>query len=227
MLGMFTHPRQAFQSIPVDIGVLDWLVPLSIIMTAFALEIMLTEDVRRNFLEQNQIELEELYPEMSTESSDLSQDSDLLPAGSSLLSLYLMSNMLGFLFIAGLLMLISSLTMNIELSFLDSWIIVIYSGTIYLLEYLIKIPLILITHQANIESGLTLFFPDSMIDTLLFQFLALFDLFSVWRVFLIGLGISVLYEISLSKTLRILYGGWILFALVFSVLVVRSGISLM
>ena len=68
-------------------------------------------------------------------------------------------------------------------------------------QLFLTIPLKLINPDWNLEISLALLFPADLVGGYLHRFLAALDLFTVWRVWLLGIGLAALYRISLQRAI--------------------------
>jgi len=75
-------------------------------------------------------------------------------------------------------------------------------------EHLVKVPMILAKHTMKVHTDLSLFFPVSMEDNFLFKLFSQLDLFAFWKVYLIGLGMAVLYKFTTKKSMTAAFVVW-------------------
>ena len=85
-------------------------------------------------------------------------------------------------------------------------------------EDLIKVPMILAKKTMKIHTDLALFLPSSMEDNLFYNLLSHLDIFNFWKVYLIGLGMAVLYKFSLKKSMTAGFVVWGVYILTASML---------
>jgi hypothetical protein len=85
-------------------------------------------------------------------------------------------------------------------------------------EHLIKVPMILAKHTMKVHTDLSLFLPVSMEDNFLFKLFSQLDLFSFWKVFLIGLGMAVLYKFTTKKSMTAAFVVWGIYIIIAAVM---------
>jgi hypothetical protein len=83
-----------------------------------------------------------------------------------------------------------------------------------LLETLIKVPLILAKNSLHVYTSLAVLFDPAESDTALFKLANAVDIFSIWRLFLWGLGISIIYKFSQGKSYGIVIFWYIVWTLI-------------
>jgi hypothetical protein len=87
----------------------------------------------------------------------------------------------------------------------------VYAGFIGLLGFLIKLPLMLSQHTMNIHFSPATFMSEASSDTFLYKLLAKFDLFGLWGIVVLGIGLAVVAGLKPKKVLPwvfILYVLW-------------------
>jgi len=94
-----------------------------------------------------------------------------------------------------------------------------------ILELIIKVPLMLQTQTIQVETGLALLLPASMDTSLLYRFFHRLDFFSIWRIFLMAMGMALLYRVNEKRARLILFGAWALAMFLLAWLIDGSGIS--
>ncbi len=77
----------------------------------------------------------------------------------------------------------------------------VYAGFIGLLGFLIKIPLMLSQGTMNIHFSFATFMSESASDSFLYKLLAKMDLFSVWGMVVLGIGLAIVGGLKPKKVL--------------------------
>jgi len=70
----------------------------------------------------------------------------------------------------------------------------------------------------KVQTSLALFLPVDLSDKFYYNFLAGFDIFNLWQVLLISVGISVIYNFTFKKSFTTVFILWLLAILVGTVL---------
>ena len=82
-------------------------------------------------------------------------------------------------------------------------------------EDLVKVPIILAKQTIKVHTDLSLFLPTSMEESFVLRLLSQLDIFTFWKVFLIGLGTAVVYKFTNKKAMTaafVIWGIYILLA---------------
>jgi len=90
-----------------------------------------------------------------------------------------------------------------------------YSSLVGMLGLLLRIPLILSKHTANVHFSLALLLPEDQSKTVLYNLLKAFDIFSIWQYVVLAIGFAVIYKFSIKKsgiTMLILFIIYVIFA---------------
>jgi hypothetical protein len=96
------------------------------------------------------------------------------------------------------------------------------SALVAIPETMVKIPLILAKGTTRVWTGSAAFLPASLEGSILFGLSEELDVFTIWQVLLIGLGLHVIARISMTKayiTIGYLWGLWIVANVMFGGLI--------
>ncbi len=77
-----------------------------------------------------------------------------------------------------------------------------------LLGTVIKLPLIMATHSINVQTSLALFLSPEQQGTFLYSLLSSFDVFNLWYLAVLGIGVSVFYEVTRRRAFTLVFGLW-------------------
>lgn len=86
--------------------------------------------------------------------------------------------------------------------------VVTYTSLIPTLGAILKTPLIIAKNSANIQTSLALLMPEGDFTKIRYMLLGALEIFSIWQIILIALGVTVLYKFSLTKALVATIIGW-------------------
>ncbi|NOX38007.1 MAG: YIP1 family protein [Calditrichaeota bacterium] len=94
--------------------------------------------------------------------------------------------------------------------------------SVYLYAYLIvallgsaiKVPLILYQKTIHVQTSLALLLPASQNKTFLYNLLANFDVFTLWFLFVFGIGFATLYRFSQTKGMVAVFSTWFVWVMV-------------
>lgn len=94
-----------------------------------------------------------------------------------------------------------------------------YSSLIAMLGMLVSIPIILSKQTANVHFSLALLLPEDQSETILYNILKAFGLFSIWQYVVLAIGFAVIYKFSLKKsgiTMVVMFIIYAIFSVTFS-----------
>ncbi len=94
-----------------------------------------------------------------------------------------------------------------------------YSSLISIPAMIVKYPLIMIKKDIGIQTSLALLLSADSKNSFLYSILSSFDVFAIWQVILVSLGMGVLYKYSTKKAFSTVLVLWIIWILA------KSGLS--
>ena len=100
--------------------------------------------------------------------------------------------------------------------FIRTFTAVAYAGLIDLLGALVKLGLMFGKGNIDVHTDLTLLFPMFERTTYLYRLFGKVDLFTIWSLFVVGTGLTVLCTSNKKGTMALVYGLWVLFIIVTS-----------
>lgn len=104
------------------------------------------------------------------------------------------------LIIGAVLLILGNFVYGGSASFLLTFSIAAWAGLIGVLEVLIKLPLVISNGSLKVYTSLALLMDFSQSETFLFQFLNIFDVFTVWKVIVYSTAFMVIYNFSKAKS---------------------------
>ena len=224
IFGIWLNPIKALESFPKQATSQIWLIPMIIIL----IFISITTYVSSPYAKELQLEMVQMRDDIPEDvqtdmidrlSSDTVNPLEFVYAIVGATLWYLIQTLIIF----G----ISTLALGVNTTFKSLWAMIILINTTNIIELAVKVPLMISSGNLMIESGLSLLLPGSLTETFIYNFLYQFDIFSIWRVILIGLGLSIIHEAERNKTFGILFGSWIVFGVIAALLMDKLGFSLM
>ncbi len=223
ILGIWVNPVGTFEAFPVTVKKEDWLIPLAIMLVfitgAAYLTAPMATELRYEIIASNPDIPEEQRAEM-LDNMDMEDDKMAL----IMLVMAIGGALLWYLMQSGIVFGLSALTLGTDAPFISFWALVVLVNTTTIVEYLIKLPLIFITGNLQIETGLSILLPASLTESFLHNFLFQFDVFSIWRVSLLGLAISIIHNVDRKKAFMSLFGLWIVYALIAAAFMNKTGL---
>ena len=219
MLGIFTAPRATFTALSKSTSWADVVVPLAVIM-AFALG-------SQSLLWPVQLEAQREFILRSERIPEDRKDAALervesRAQGPVAMIIRVVAPPVWFAVIAGIVMFTGSVVLGGQAPFMATFAMVLYANLVGLVEWLVKIPLMLQAQSVRVQTGLSLLLPDTLEGTLIHRFLGHLDLFSMWKIFLLAMGMALLYKVSENRGRQVLFGAWVL-AMFLIALVFKGG----
>jgi hypothetical protein len=88
-----------------------------------------------------------------------------------------------------------------------------YSSLIAIPSMIVKFPLIMMKKDIGVQTSLALLLSAESKDTFLYRILSGFDIFTLWQVILISIGMGVLYRYTTKKAFTVVFVLWVLLIL--------------
>lgn len=88
-----------------------------------------------------------------------------------------------------------------------------YSSLIGIPSMVVKFPLTMMKQDLNVQTSLALLLSADNKDTFLYRVLSGFDIFTLWQVILISIGMGVLYSYTTKKAFTVVFVLWVLLIL--------------
>ncbi|MFQ6609978.1 MAG: YIP1 family protein [Fidelibacterota bacterium] len=224
ILGIWLNPVKTLESFPKQASIQIWLIPMIIILVF----ISITTYVSAPYAKELQLEMVQMKEDIP---DDLREDMIDRLSTDTVSPLEFVSAIVGatlwYLIQTLIIFGISTLALGVNTTFKSLWAMIILINTTNIIELAVKVPLMISSGNLLIESGLSLLLPGSLTETFIYNFLYQFDIFSIWRVILIGLGLSIIHESERNKTFGILFGLWIVFGVIAALLMDKLGFFLM
>ena len=121
---------------------------------------------------------------------------------------------IGALIISGLLLFAGNIIIGGNQKFVKVLSIYSYTALIGVIAYAVKLPLILSKNTLEVYTSPALFFPASAKDTMAFKIAALLDLFTIWQIIVISIGMAVIYKITFQKSASVIGTMFVIYAAV-------------
>lgn len=125
---------------------------------------------------------------------------------------------IAFFAIAGVFFFVATILLAGEGRFVQMLSVAGLSLLVSVPEDLVKVPMMLAKKTMKIHTDLALFLPVSMEKSFLYNLFSQFDIFSLWKVYLISLGMAVLYKFSLKKSMTASFVVWMIYVVIAGVM---------
>ena len=121
--------------------------------------------------------------------------------------------------VAGILFFVFNVILGGDSTFRRVFSVYCYSSLVGVPAMIVKYPLIMLKKDLNIQTSLALLLSADTRNSFIYSFLSSFDVFTVWQLVLVSLGMGILYKYSTKKAFTTTAILWIIWV------VAKSGLS--
>jgi hypothetical protein len=121
--------------------------------------------------------------------------------------------------VAGILFFVFNVILGGDSSFRRVFSVYCYSSLIAVPAMIVKYPLIMMKKDLNVQTSLALLLSADSKNSFLYSFLSSFDIFTIWQLILVSMGMGILYRYSTKKAFTATCILWIIW------IVAKSGLS--
>jgi len=219
--GVFVAPRATFSALAQSIGMWDLLAPFLILLvlsmgSQVPIGPMAIEEQQQRILQREDIP-DEQKDVILERMEGAVRPSRYLLGGVTIIVWYAI--------LGGVVMFFGAFILGGQATYKDSLAVVLYASLVSIVESVLKIPLMLQTGTTKVETGLALLLPGSLDGTLIYRFFHRLDFFAMWKVFLVALGVALIYKVEERKARIVLFGAWILAMFLLAWLLDGRGLS--
>jgi len=208
MLGTFFEPRKVFTSLDKKPVWLDVLVVLLILLviTLYFFQPLILETQKEKILKNEK--LSEEAKSMAVESFNQPFTKIMIWVGG------ILGFVIVFFVVALVFFFIANFILGGEGRFNRMLSIYAHASLVMLPASIVKIPLAIAKKSMSVQTSPAVFLSPEAEGTALFSFLSSFDIFTIWTIILISLGISVLYKFSLKKASIMVVIPWFIYIII-------------
>jgi len=219
IVGVFLDPKRTFTSLdrkPDFWAPLIIIVALSLVFTTLAWPIIEESslEMRRGALEKTDMSQGEIDRAL-----EIQMKAGKIPG---IVSIVISTLVIAFI-VAGALLFAGNVIMGGESSYKKMMSVYCYSSLIGLISTAIRLPMILSKKTLEIYFSPAAFFPAEMKDALAFKIAAIFDIFVIWKIILIAIGMGIVYKTKTEKPLIVV---GVMYLLVSGVSILISNLSM-
>ena len=210
-MGIYFSPRKTFEYLR---GKPKWLVPFILI----CLVALVSNFLARDIAIKERIESVQMSERLTEEQKD--QYLEQIEASTSGWQAYIqwVATPIVILIIlaavAGLFLFFGNLLFGGQASFRQMLSVYTHSGLVSVPAAIIKVPIMLAQGTTKVQTSLAVVLSADAEGTFLFRLLSKFDLFSIWEVILLIIGVSVVYRFTSGKSSTMVLIIWALWIIV-------------
>jgi hypothetical protein len=211
ILNIFFEPKKVFESLKTKPA---WLVPFIIIVLISIVSMYLTYP----FIMSDtiaKIRANEKIPDEQKEIIVSRMEGNTKPPWWQV-ALAPVGVLIYFLIVSGILFFVGNVLLGGDSPFRKIFSVYLYSSLVAIPAAIIKIPLALAKKTGEIQTSLALFLSPDMKETFIYRFFAHFDIFNIWMIILVSLGLAVMYNFTVKKSFTAVFALWLLWAIVSS-----------
>lgn len=196
IVGVFTNPGAVFENLRMHP---DWLIPVLISLLITLAFSFLTQDIMLEFQKEAIYEntlIPEEYKDTAIEQMEnkTPMRRNLESFGGSIVQIILV-----YLIGAAAFMMFGNFILGGKASYKQVFSMFSWAGLIGCLELLVKLPMMLAKGSVHVYTSLAVLMDLADKKTVLFQIMNAFDLFTIWKIIVWGLGMSAIYKFSKAK----------------------------
>lgn len=196
LIRVFTDPATVFENVRLQP---DWLLPLLITLVISVGFSLVTQDLMLDF-QKEAIYENSLIPEELKDTAIEQMENkspmrlNIESIGGSVINIFVV-----YLIAAGAFLVVGNFILGGKASFKQLFSLVSWTGLIGGLELLVKLPLALSKGSLHVYTSLALLMDLSQKKTPLFMILDAIDIFTIWKIVLWSMGMSIIYQFSKAK----------------------------
>ena len=208
IINLFFEPKKVFASLKIKP---TWLVPFIIVAILgigsfyFTYPLMMKQQVEK--IREN----EKIPDKQKQKIIETMTEKDHPPLWQ--LPFAPVGTLLVFAILAAVLFFVFNVLLGGDSTFRRVFSVFCYSSLIGIPSMVVKFPLTIMKQDINVQTSLALLLSADSKDTFLYRVLSGFDIFTLWQVILISIGMGVLYSYTTKKAFTVVFVLWVLLIL--------------
>ena len=118
------------------------------------------------------------------------------------------------LIVSGILLFAGNIVMGGNSTYKQMLCVYSYSSLIGIIAYIIRTILMMMKGTIHVYTSLAALFPLDMKDSMVFKTAGIFDVFTIWKIIVIAIGMGVMYRMDFKKPLIVVGALYLIFAAV-------------
>jgi len=214
IINIFFEPKRVFESLKIKP---TWLIPFIIVILLAIGSFYYTFPLIMDQQVQRIQEMEQIPEARKLEIIEGMREKDSPPLWQ--LAMPPVFGLIVLVVVAGILYLVFNVLLGGDSTYRRVLSVYSYSGLVAIPSMIVKFPLIKIKGDLNVQTSLALLLSANAKDTFLYSVLSGFDIFSLWQVILVSMGMGVIYKYTTKKTFTTVVILWIMW------IFLKSGLS--
>ena len=208
IFGMYFSPRKTYEYLRAKP---KWLLPFIIVCLVALFSNYLAKDIAI----QEQIERVQMSERLTEEQKD--QYLERIEAGSSGVQAYIQLAatpvviLIILVAVSGLFLFFGNMLFGGQAGFRQMLSVYTHAGLVSVPGAIIKVPIMLAQGTTKVQTSLAVMLSADAEGSILYRLLSRFDLFSIWSVILLIIGVSVVYRFSSGKASTMVLVIWALY----------------
>jgi len=208
VFNIFLEPRKVFQSLSLKP---TWIVPLIIVALLgigffyYTYPYIMDQQVQR-IQDNDQIPQqakENIIEKLKEQNHPPLWQLAIAPAGT----------LVSFVVVAAVLFFVFNVLMGGDSTFRKIFSVYCYSSLIAIPSMIVKFPLIMAKGNMNVQTSLALLLSPDKEGSFIYSALSSFDVFTIWQVILVSIGLGVMYKFTTKKAFMAVFVLWIIWIL--------------
>lgn len=206
ILSVFWEPSKTFNAISKKISIIDIIIPLLLIVITSWVTTPIIKPIVKKTIRTRIEQIDKLPDEKKAEiiEKQIKQQDSFWGYVMAPIFVIISSLVLG-----GIFLFVGNFGLGGEVKFLPVWGVVAYSSLADLIASAVKVPLMVQKGTLEVYTSIAIFLQDN--GSFLFRFAKHLDIFSLWKLILVSIGLSVLYKKKLSNVLIIIMIIWVVY----------------
>jgi len=205
IINIFFSPAKVFQSLKEKPS---WALPLVIVLVFVALTAVVTVITTKDVAMAKQ---EEILKERGMSEEQIQQAKVFMTG-----PMPVIFGAIGAIIVTGVILLLFALLLNVLIpalggvgSFARVFSVVSHSALVMVPGNIIRLLLIVVTKSLYATTSLAAFTPNLARNSIAFQLLASFDLFTIWEMILVAMGIRIANDMKKNNAYLLVFGIWV------------------
>ncbi len=213
IINIFFEPKRVFESLRIKP---TWLVPFLIVAILgigfyyYAYPLIMDQQVQR--IQEN----EKIPEEQKGRIIEKLKETDHPPIWQ--LALAPIGSLVSLVVVAAVLFFVFNVLLGGDSTFRQVFSVYCYSALVAIPAMIVKFPLIMAKGSLNVQTSLAVFLSADAKDTFLYNVFSSFDIFTIWQVILVAIGMGVMYKYSTKKAFAPVLILWLIWILIKSAL---------